>query len=68
MNWENRIKHLEEEHHKLDKKIAGLESTGVFDDIELSDLKKQKLHLKTEIVKIKQDYLTSTYYNTKQND
>jgi hypothetical protein len=41
---ENRIKHLEEEHHKLDKKIDGLESTGVFDDVELTDLKKQPLN------------------------
>ena len=34
MSIENRIKHLQEEHRKLDKKIAGLESTGVFDDAE----------------------------------
>lgn len=68
MTWENRIKHLEQEHHALDKRIAGLESTGVFDDVELTDLKKQKLHIKTQIVKIKQEHLTSTYYNTEQND
>ena len=68
MIWERRLKHLEEEHHRLDKKINGLESTGVFDDVEITDLKKQKLHLKTEIVKIKQDHLPSTYYNTEQND
>lgn len=52
---ENRIKHLEEEHYKLDKKIDGLESTGVFDDRELNDLKKQRLHIKTQIVTLKQD-------------
>ena len=68
MTWERRIKHLEQEHHRLDKQIAGLESTGIFDDAELTDLKKQKLHLKTQIVKIKQDHLTLTYYNTEQND
>ena len=68
MIWERRLKHLEEEHHRLDKKINGLESTGVFDDRELTDLKKQKLQIKTQIVKIKQDHLTSTYYNTEQND
>jgi len=53
--FENRIKHLEEEHHKLDKKIDGLESTGIFDDVELTDLKKQRLHIKTQIVTLKQE-------------
>lgn len=50
---ENRLKHLEEEHAKLDKRIDGLESTGVFEDATLEVLKKQRLHLKDEIVKIK---------------
>ena len=50
---ENRIKHLEEEHHKLDKKIDGLESTGVFEDVTLEILKKQRLHLKDELVKLR---------------
>ena len=45
MTYENRIKHLEEAHHALDKKIRGLESTGVFEDENLHDLKKQKLVL-----------------------
>ena len=53
--FENRIKHLEEEHHKLDKKINGLESTGIFDDVELTDLKKQRLYIKTQIVTLKQE-------------
>lgn len=47
--YENRIKHLEEEHHALDKKIKGLEATGVYEDEHLHELKKQKLHLKDEI-------------------
>ena len=68
MNWERRIKHLEQEHQALNKKIDGLESTGVFDDSVLSDLKKQRLQLKTELVKLKQDHNPSTYYNTEQND
>lgn len=70
MNWriamvENRIKHLEEEHHKLDKKIDGLESTGVFDDVELTDLKKQRLHIKTQIVTLKQDNAHNVPISTK---
>jgi hypothetical protein len=60
MSFTNRIKHLEEEHHRLDKKIDGLEKTGVFDDVELNDLKKQRLRLKTELVTLKQDNLSGS--------
>ena len=68
MSIDNRIKHLEEAHHVLDKRIDGLEKTGVFDDVELTDLKKQRLQLKTQIVKLKQDHYPSTHYTTEQND
>ena len=50
---EHRLKHLEEEHARIDKKIDGLEATGVFEDATLEVLKKQRLHLKDELVKIK---------------
>ena len=33
----------------LNKKIDNLERTGVFNDLELETLKKQRLHLKDEI-------------------
>ena len=49
----HRLHHLEEDHQRLDKKIDGLESTGVFEDVTLEVLKKQRLHLKDEISKIK---------------
>ena len=49
---QNRVRHLEEEHARLDKRIDGLESTGVFEDATLEVLKKQRLHLKDEIAKI----------------
>jgi uncharacterized protein YdcH (DUF465 family) len=65
MSIEKRIKHLEEEHHRLDKKIDGLESTGVFDDRELTTLKKQRLQLKTELVTLIQDYREPPYKTTK---
>ena len=58
---ENRIKHLEEEHHHLDKKIDGLESTGVFDDAELSTLKKQRLKIKAELVTLVQEHREPVY-------
>jgi hypothetical protein len=68
MIWENRIKHLEQAHQALDKRIDGLESTGVFDDVELNALKKQRLKLKRQIVILKQDHTPSTHYSTEQND
>jgi uncharacterized protein YdcH (DUF465 family) len=52
--YENRIKHLEELHRVLDKRINGLESTGVFEDATLEVLKKQRLHLRDETVILKQ--------------
>jgi len=53
MPYTNRIAHLEELHRALDKKIDGLESTGVFEDVTLEVLKKQRLHLKDEIAILK---------------
>ena len=49
---EHRLKHLEEEHQKINKRIDGLENTGVFEDATIEVLKKQRLHLKDEIAKI----------------
>jgi hypothetical protein len=60
MSFENRIKHLEDEHHRLDKKIDGLEKTGVFGDFEINDLKKQRLRIKTKLVTLKQDNLSGS--------
>ena len=50
---QHRLQHLENDHAALNKKIDGLEKTGVFEDITLEVLKKQRLHLKDEIAKIK---------------
>jgi uncharacterized protein YdcH (DUF465 family) len=50
---EHRLRHLEEEHARIDKRIDGMESTRVFEDVTLEVLKKQRLHLKDEIVKIR---------------
>jgi uncharacterized protein YdcH (DUF465 family) len=51
--FEKRIAHLEELHRVLDKRIDGLEKTGVFEDATLEVLKKQRLHLKDETVILK---------------
>jgi uncharacterized protein YdcH (DUF465 family) len=50
---QHRLAHLEKDHAELDKRIDGMESTGVFEDATMEVLKKQRLHLKDEIVKIK---------------
>ena len=50
---QHRLQHLENDHAALNKKIDGLEKTGVFEDVTLEVLKKQRLHLKDEISKIK---------------
>jgi uncharacterized protein YdcH (DUF465 family) len=55
--YEQRIKHLEEAHRALDKRIDGLESTGVFEDVTLEVLKKQRLHLRDQTAILKQKQL-----------
>ena len=49
----HRLNHLEEEQAQINKRIDGLESTGVFEDATLEVLKKQRLHLKDELVKLR---------------
>ena len=51
--YENRIKHLEEAHRVLNKQIDTLEKTGVFDDVQIEVLKKQRLTLRDEIAILK---------------
>jgi uncharacterized protein YdcH (DUF465 family) len=51
--YEQRIKHLEEAHRALDKQIDNLEKNGLFEDLKLEELKKQRLLLKDEIVILK---------------
>ena len=53
MTIEARIRHLEEQHQTLDKKIDGLERSGNFQDELLNKMKKQRLHIKDDIVKLK---------------
>ncbi len=51
--YEARIKHLEEAHRALDKQVDTLEKNGLFEDLKLEKLKKQRLLLKDEIVILK---------------
>lgn len=47
--YENRIKHLEHAHEMLDKKIDTMERTGVFEDNNIHDLKKQRLQIRDQL-------------------
>ena len=51
--YEMRIKHLEEAHRALDKKVDTLEKNGLYEDLHLEELKKQRVHLKDEIAILK---------------
>ena len=51
--YEEKIKTLEATHQQLNKRIDGLEKTGVFDDAEMQDLKKKKLYVKDLITELK---------------
>ena len=51
--YQNKIKHLEEAHRVLDKQIDTMERTGIYDDLKIEELKKQRLRLKDEIVILK---------------
>jgi uncharacterized protein YdcH (DUF465 family) len=51
--YEQRIKHLEEAHRALDKQVDTLEKTGLFEDLKLEELKKQRLLLKDKIAILK---------------
>lgn len=51
--YENRIRHLEEMNKILDKKIDTLEKTGTFEDTQLMEMKKQRLHIRDELSKLR---------------
>ena len=51
--YEGRIKHLETMHEALDKKIDGMEKTGVFDDNQLHALKKQRLQIRDQLAELR---------------
>lgn len=47
--YEQRIKHLEEAHRALDKQVDILERTGLFEDLKLEQLKKERLLLRDKL-------------------
>lgn len=51
--YENRIRHLEQMHEALDKQIDGLEKTGRFDDVQIHNLKKQRLQIRDQLADLR---------------
>lgn len=51
--YEGRIKHLEESHRVIDQKIDTLERNGLFEDIKMQELKKQRLLFRDELAILK---------------
>ena len=51
--YENRIKHLEHVHEMLDKKIDVMEKTGVFEDNNIHELKKQRLQIRDQLSELR---------------
>jgi len=52
MTIENRIISLKKKHADLETQISALEAAPAADDLEIRDLKKQKLALKEEIASL----------------
>jgi uncharacterized protein YdcH (DUF465 family) len=46
---------LFDEYHFIDKQIHGIESTQVFTDDELNEMRKRRLHLKDQLLNIIED-------------
>ena len=57
MTMVSHLAELERRHQALEKEIDEIMSHPGSDDLELSDLKKQKLRLKDEITRLKADNL-----------
>lgn len=55
-DWTHHLKRLEEKHQKIDKNIDLMERTGNFGDNNITEMKKERLHLKDEIVKLKSQH------------
>jgi len=52
---DNHFKKLFDEYHFIDKQIHGVESTQVFTDDELNEMRKKRLHLKDQLIGIIED-------------
>lgn len=51
----HRIKHLEQQHNTLDRRVDSMEKTGLFEDMDLQYLKKKRLQVKQELERCRQN-------------
>jgi len=54
MSYEKRIAFLMDTHRMLNKQIDAMSKSGAFDDIEITEMKKKRLRLKEELVKLQE--------------
>jgi len=56
MTLADRIKFLEDTHRYLNREIDSIEKSKVFDDQELAQKKKKRLHIKDELAKLQRQH------------
>ena len=61
MDISTQIKFLEKEHTSLNKKIDGMEKTGVFKDEQLSEMKRKRLQIKEQLVILRKRQFEENY-------
>ena len=61
MDISTQIKFLEKEHASLNKKIDGMEKTGVFKDEQLSEMKRKRLQIKEQLVILRKRQFEENY-------
>ena len=61
MDISNQIKFLEKEHASLNKKIDGMEKTGVFKDEQLSEMKRKRLQIKEQLAILRKRQFEENY-------
>jgi hypothetical protein len=56
MSYEKRIAFLMDTHRMLNKEIDRMSKSGAFDDTEITEMKKKRLQLKEELVKLQEQH------------
>jgi uncharacterized protein YdcH (DUF465 family) len=66
--YNNRLQHLEEAHRALNKRIDDMEKTGIYEDLQIEELKKQRLHLKDKLAILKKSQENFDNLNYQKNE
>lgn len=53
--FERRIAHLTQAHRSLDSQITNMETSGKFNNPEITEMKKKRLQIKDQIAKLKRE-------------